>query len=136
MRGFINILGPVWTRAFKPGASEVKSIVFTSATDSSTRATVLTPTSGKKIRIVSCRQTSASATATGFGVWFGTGAAVTTDTTKVIDYAVLDLTDLPVSTIEWPDGGGPVGAVDEVVSFATNGDITTGARIVIHYREE
>ncbi|KKM61604.1 hypothetical protein LCGC14_1530070 [marine sediment metagenome] len=136
MRGMINLLGPLFTRAFKPGASEVKSVLLDSVSDSSTRATVLTPTSGKKARIISCSIRSGSSTVTGIEVYFDTGANIRTNAGKEIAEVVLDAVDLPTIFLVWPDSGGPVGAVDEVISLRTGANITNNVVVVIHYREE
>ena len=135
-RGFINLLGPLFTRAFRPGASEVKSVLKTTASNSTTRVTVLTPTSGKKVRIISCHARSGSTTGTGIEVYFATGATILTNAGKEIVETVLDITDMPSIFLVWPDGGGPVGAVDEVISLRTGADITNNVVVVIHYREE
>ncbi len=135
-RGFINLLGPLFTRAFKPGASEVKAARLTTVSSSVTRATVFTPTSGKKVRIVSVQLANASTTGTIFWVYFDTGAAITTNPGKEIANAYLDLDTVPSWALSWPDGAGPVGDVDDVVSLRTNVDIATTGMIIVHYREE
>ena len=121
---------------YRDGASEVKTARLISAGNSTTRATIATPTSGKKIRIISVVCSTGSATVTVFEFYFGTGAAITTNPGNEITEYVLDV-DVQQSIAEkWPDGGGPVGAVDEVVSFRTVSDIVANARMVIAYREE
>ncbi len=136
MRGMINLLGPLYVRVFRRGASEVKGTVKLTAAPSTTKVTLLTPTSGKKVRIVSCALFSVSATAASFELYFGTGTNILTTIANVIHYAALDVVDEPNSVMVWPDGGGPVGAVDAVVSMRATPDITTSGRFVIHYREE
>ena len=135
-RGFINLLGPLFTRAFKPGASEVKTVRLQSATDSTTRATIKTPTSGKKIRIISVDCTTGSTTLAVYEYYFGTGANISTNAGSEIAEFVLDAGIEHDALMVWPDGGGPVGAADEVVSFRTTSDITNNARMIIVYREE
>ena len=122
--------------AAMPGASEVKSDRYTTASDSSVRATFLTPTSGKKIRITSIINNNSSATSAIIELYFGTGATLATDGTKAISQVRLDLTDQPSIVHAWPDGGGPVGATDDVVSIRTDADLTTNVRLVVQYREE
>ena len=136
MRGMINLLGPLFTRAFKPGAGEVLAARLVTVSDSSTRVTVATPTSGKKIRLLSCQLTTSSGSVTTYEVYFHTGANITTNAGKEIASPRLVDTVDPNHVAFWPDGGGPVGAVDDVVSLRTAGDILTGGIIVIHYREE
>jgi hypothetical protein len=123
--------------AAMPGASEVKSIIKATATDSSVRATAITPTSGKKVRIISVVMVSLSTTAVQFGIHFGTGATILTTPANAIALADLDR-DAPVPNAhqEWPDGAGPVGAADAVVSIRTSADIGSNGLVLIHYREE
>lgn len=135
-RGFINLLGPLFTRAFKPGASEVKTTGLDTVSDSTTRVTVVTPTSGKKIRIISCHSFTASTTGSAFEVYFDTGVNLAADRTKVILHLFLDADIQPNFGLVWPDGGGPVGDVDDVISFRTGTNITTNGSVDIHYREE
>ena len=133
-RGFINIVGPVWTRAFKPGAGEVLAAIKATVSDSTTRVTVATPTSGKKIRMIAIELINQSSTASLLEVYFGTGASIGTTTGKEISDVVLVSSDHYRAV--WPDGGGPVGAVDDVLSLRTTVNVTTGGRIIAHYREE
>ena len=136
MRGMINLLGPLFTRAFKPGASEVKVALKRSAGVSTTRVTIATPTSGKKIRIISCAISSSNSTFTRLEVYFDTGANITTNAGNEIANPALNKDIENNNVIVWPDGGGPIGGVDEVVSLRTGIDIGTGAGVVIVYREE
>ncbi len=138
MRGMINLLGPLFTRAFKPGASEVKSILKLTASNSTTRATIITPTSGKRVRIISCAVTTSQGNPEHYEVYFGTGAGITNTLANAILLCVLSLTigDHNFGQ-EWPDGGGPLGAVDEVVSIRTgDSNISALGKFTIHYREE
>ena len=135
-RGFINLLGPLFTRAWRPGASEVKNLWGVSPTSSTTKATFLTPTSGKKIRVVACHMATSSATASFLELYFGTGANISSDATKAIMYAWLDIDIDATFGFSWPDGGGPVGVADEVISIRTSNSVSGGMRALIQYREE
>ena len=137
MRGMINLLGPLYVRVFRRGASEVKSKYQATATDSSARVTVITPTSGKKVRVISVNFLSTSSTATDLSAYFGTEVSISIDATKAIIQLWVDVdTGANGFNSIWPDGGGPVGAVDEVVSMRTGADVSNGVTIVVHYREE
>ena len=119
-----------------PAASEVKTVRLTTGATSTTRSTELTPTSGKKVRVISLDLITDSATATNFEVYFGTGTNITTNAGSEIAECRLD-TDIVMNfTKSWPDGGGPVGAADEVVSIRTGTDIGTGGFGILTYREE
>ena len=136
MRGMINLLGPLFVRVFKPGASEVKTARFISATDSTTRATIATPTLGKKIRIISAHLTVLTTSLTRYEMYFHTGANITTNAgNEIMDAIMIRVDDFNEGRV-WPDGGGPVGAVDEVVSFRSADNITNNCIIIIAYREE
>ena len=119
-----------------PGASEIKT-AQSAPSPSNTRATLVTPTSGKKARIVYITLFSASATGDSFQVYFATGAGIGTTAGKEIAWVYLDVTDLPSITIVFPDGGGPVGAVDDVISIRTsNSDLAGNGQFLVGYREE
>ena len=120
------------------GASEVKSISLSSVSDSTTRATVATPTSGKKIRVIKISAWSVSTTAHRTEFYFDTGANGQSDRSKIIFSAVLDADGEsgPNMQMVWPDGAGPVGAADDVLSVRTTGNISTSNEFEAMYREE
>ena len=100
------------------------------------RATLATPATGKRIRIISLEVLSyglSTDPAVAY-FWFGTGAQYTTAPSKVI------ASPSPGRNrgvfLVWPDGAGPVGGVDEVVSWNTQVETETGLRATLHYREE
>jgi len=119
-----------------PGASDVKATRKLTVAASSTRVTLLTPTTGKKVRILYVFLITESGTVTQFELYFGTGANIGTDVTKYVLESLLDLIDLPSIQVGFLDGGGPVGAVDEVVSMRTAADISSSGTFAILYREE
>jgi|TARA_R100000093_G_scaffold71167_3_gene46158 hypothetical protein len=129
--------GALATTTASPGASEV--IAVQANISSSTRATLATPTAGTKARIVSVILMADHATVTEVEVYFDTGANITSDGAKAIFMAQTD-TDSGESggwnpSIVFPDGAGPVGAVNDVISVRVSAD-GTGTDIVAHYREE
>jgi len=119
-----------------PGASDVKATRKLTVAASSTRVTLLTPTTGKKVRVLYVFLITESGTVTQFELYFGTGANIGTDVTKYVLESLLDLIDLPSIQVGFLDGGGPVGAVDEVVSMRTAADISSSGTFAILYREE
>ena len=129
-------LGVLAAAPWIPGASDVLTTRAVSAADSSVVATVITPTTGTKIRLISLSLKNISATAVSIEVYFGTGANIGSDIANAVTDVVLDLTDQPSIFLSWPDGGGPVGIVDEVLSFRTTADVTTSIVCVPVYREE
>jgi len=120
------------------GASEIISGSVSSDSDSSTRATVATPNSGKKIRIVQIMAWTLSATVHRVEFYFDTGANNQSDRTKVIGSQVLDSdgTGGPNMILTFPDGAGPIGAADDVISVRTSTNIGTSNEFEVHYREE
>ena len=119
-----------------PGASAVKVKVRRTASDSSTRATVITPSSGKKIRVIGVAVMSDTSSVNNHEVYFGTGANILSDTSKAIYMTGVDVDSHIATSQPFPDGGGPIGAADEVLSHRTGGNITTGHHTIITYREE
>jgi len=78
-----------------------------------------------------------SSTAAAFEVYFGTGANIGSDATKIIAEQYLDVGANEANTaVVFPDGAGPVGAVDDVVSIRTSTDIGANGIVNIIYREE
>lgn len=118
-----------------PGASEVKAVRQT-ISNSSTVVTAATPTSGKKIRIISVIINYDSTTATAAEVYFDTGANIASDELKAIGEAFMLSPDNQTASFTWPDGAGPVGAVDDVLSVREGTAVTATLSFVIHYREE
>lgn len=115
--------------------SETKTYYKATADDSSAKATAITPTSGRRVRIISIQAVSTSATAANFEVYFGTGTNITSDATKPIFLANLDTDVRPYEAHSWGSNG-PIGAANEVVTIRTSANITTNGLFVITYREE
>jgi len=118
--------------------SEVKAETVIITATQTTRRTLITPTSGKKIRVLAVMFGLALAADTTAEVYFGTGAGIDTAPTKAIARGTITRhltndtsTDLnPV----FLDHSGPVGAVDEVVSHRVVNAIDY--HITVVYREE
>jgi hypothetical protein len=97
------------------------------------RATIVTPGSGKKVRVHSVMTAQAGDTTTLSNWYFGSGASEVTDTTKAIAIFVSDLQDAASNNISWGTSG-PLGAADEVVSIKNGASVTVNWLIV--YSEE
>ena len=121
---------------------EVKTYSKVTATDSSTKVTLVTPASAKRIRVISVQCSNKGTALADFEVYFHTGANIDATATKGIFSATLvaDVTDnkstFGASGMVWPDGAGPVGAIGEVVSMRTSADVAANGRFTIVYREE
>lgn len=117
-------------------AGEVKTKFKHLLTETTSRADLIVPASGKKVRMVALHVSWWGSGTAQFSVWFGTTLfALSGD--KAIFASLLDSTIGPLSdSIVWPDGAGPVGEVDEVVSCRSpiEGSALTG--YVPQWREE
>ena len=128
----VNSLKPI---SAMPGASEVKSVRQT-ISNSTTVVTAATPASGKKIRIISVIINYDSTTTTAAEVYFDTGANIASDETKAIAESFMVSPDVQQVSFVWPDGAGPVGAADDVLSVREGTGVVATLSFVIHYREE
>jgi len=133
-------LGQLSVSAVVPGASTVFGR-YHAITSSSSRVTFRTPASGKRVRLTSVQVLQFGLVSNSFEVYFGTGANITTN----VDKAAFDVhMDLPGSatygvgsdSMVWPDGSGPVGAVNEVLSVRMSASSTTIHAFIITGREE
>lgn len=114
---------------------DIKSTVVTIGATSVNVATALTPTSGKAVRIVSVEVSGKLTTAPDrVGIYFGTGAAYTTTPANAISQGFMGTTGGFFRS--WEVGRGPVGDVDEVVSWITETETETGMELTIQYTEE
>ncbi len=127
---------PLLPLAAMPGASEVKSATASIGATSVNRGTLATPTADGRIRVISLEVLSYGLVTDPAGVyfWFGTGAKFTTAAGKAIASPSPGVKGSVF--LVWPDGAGPLGAVNEVVSWNTQVETETGLRATLHYREE
>ena len=100
------------------------------------RDTVLTPTNGKRIRIIRVRGIQEGADGRHlYELYFGTGANITVNPEKAIDTLdILDLNDDETRTYE--RGEGPRGLRNEVLSGRWKAATTTVHKIMVEYDEE
>lgn len=115
--------------------SEVKTIAVAIGATSATTAVALTPTTGTRVRIIAVSIAGVLTTAPDrVGVYFGTGAAYLTTVANAI-VQIVGTTAFSDSQT-WPAGDGPIGDVDEVVSWITETETETGMDLTLTYREE
>jgi hypothetical protein len=67
-------------------------------------------------------------------IYFHTGAAYTTNAAKAIAQGFMGTTGDFFRS--WGDGAGPLGEVDEVVSWRTETETETGMELTIVYKEQ
>lgn len=111
---------------------EVKSYVKATVGDSTADVVLITPASTKKIKVLSIRMVTISATAADFECYFSVADAM--PAAKVIAARNLDTDAVAEEFINYGDNG-PEGLVDEVVSMRTSVNITTNGSFTIVYRE-
>ena len=128
-------LGVLAAAPWIPGASDVKTKVVAIGATSASINTAIDPTSGKKIRVISLGLAANDATAPDLvGVYFGTGAAYLTNPASAIHQFKMET--FGDRFVSWPDGGGPVGAADDNLSWITQSETETTMNLTIVYREE
>ena len=128
-------LGQLSMSTAVPGATPVAA-VNELVNSSTTRVTARTPAAGRRIRIVSCQVEWGSTTVQTGEMYFGTGANIQTDETKAIGLKTLDLDNEHSFQFVWPDGAGPVGLADEVLSVRCTVSNGTNLSFLFHTREE
>ena len=135
-----GIIGLINVSAATVGASEVKSLLGTIG-NTTTRATLITPTSGKKVRLISVVIPNDDDITDDYEVYFGTGANITTTAANAIFQSSIRRGDVTAvfntgRSIVWPDGAGPVGAVDAVVTGRRSVASGNTQNLIFQYREE
>lgn len=106
-------------------------VAYTSAL----RTTLITPTSGRKLRIIGYTATSSIDDPVEVEIYFGTGASFQTDSQKHIDKIVLRK-EHPSHTVSFAYEEQPIGNVDEVASFRTNPDVGDKVSVSLRPMEE
>ncbi len=116
-----------------PGSTPIRTTRATN-TNSTTRATMLTPTTGTRIRIISVNMSFVATTSNGVEVYFGDGANIGSDVTK----AVTEARQAGIGPVfeGWLDGAGPVGALNEVLSLRGSLQVNEDVDVIVVYREE
>lgn len=129
-------LGQLSVSPAVPGATVVATNRHT-ISSSVVRETARTPAAGLRIRVISVNQKWDNAAFNGLEIYFGTGANIGTNPTKAIHNSGLDLDTGAINdSMVFPDGGGPVGLADEVLSVRCTVSVAAQAIWIIHVREE
>ena len=111
---------------------EVKSFFKATAGNSTADVTLVTPGTGRRIKVLSLNMITASATAADFECYFSVADAM--PAAKVIAIRNLDTDAVSEHFVNFGEDG-PEGLVDEIVSMRTSVDITTTGIFTIVYRE-
>ena len=131
-------LGRLTVTTAMPAAGVTTGIIGNTSS-SSGRATLVTPTSGKRIRIISWNMASniPSIASNTFGeLYFGTGTNISTNTAKAIGISWLSASEAGAANQTYPDGSGPVGAADDVLSIRASSSAGFEIYFIVWYREE
>ena len=112
---------------------EVKSFVKATVTDSALDVTLVTPGSGRKIKVMSIKMITTSTTASLFECYFS--VANDMPAAKVIATRTLDADGVTAEEFINYGDNGPEGLVDEIVSMKANPDISGAGSFTIVYRE-
>ncbi len=119
-----------------PDPSEVKFLFFSDPSGSTTRQTLITPTTGRRLRLIRVTVYQIATDGLHFcELYFGTGALISADVTKAIDY--LRVPDLGEGeTRSWGRRVGPVGDKNEVLSVRWSVAPVTSHKFIVEYTEE
>lgn len=121
----------------RPGSKDRPLRTFATMVTTTTRTTLLTPSTGKRVRVVriKVRQETAE-TAQLVELYFGTGTNAATTASKIID--ILSVPNGGEVTTRSYDAlaDGPVGLVNEVVSYRWRSAPTNAHLAEIEYLEE
>lgn len=131
------LLGYLAASPARQGASDIIGAYSRVISTESTRVTLATPTAGTTAQVVFAFINLIVTESTEAEMYFGTQTNLAGDTSKVI------LAGLPGATTgggnifalqgTWPDGAGPVGAEDDVISIRVGGLLNYSA--YVFYRE-
>ena len=123
------------TPGYLADLSDTKTAQATLAPASSDRETVLTPTKGRRARLIQLtfKQLNGADGLHWAEVYWGTGAAIANGT-------AIDIVRIPDQgeggTRTWSRGAGPVGDKDEILSVRLTAAATTVIAAIIEYTEE
>ena len=122
----------------QPGPGEVmgretQSFFKATAGNSTAYVTLVTPGTGRRIKVLTLNMITASNTASNFECYFSVADAM--PAAKVIAIRNLDADGITAEHFVNFGDHGPVGLVDEIVSMRTSVDITTNGIYTIVYRE-
>ena len=131
------LLGTAYNSGSKP--NQVVLSTYVNLASQTTLQTVVTPNSGKKLRVVSIEFNNASAGAAFVHeTYFGTGTNITTTIAQAVSYRRVNNSGGQSDTffVSWPVGEGPIAAAADDVLSMRSGSAASVYHTVIHYTEE
>ena len=124
------------TPGYLDDISDTKFKFFGDPSGTTDRQTIVTPSTGKRIRLVRVGISQIAADGLHFAeCYFGTGTLISTNVNKAIDYIrVPDQSEGETRT--WGRGTGPAGAKNEVLSLRWTVSPSTSHKVIVEYTEE
>jgi hypothetical protein len=124
------------TPGYLDDLTDTKLLYIADGVGSTSRTTLITPSTGRRLRIVRGAISQVASDAVHYAeVYFGTGANIETNPTKAIDFVkVPDQSEGATRT--WSRGTGPVGAKNEVLSLRWTTAPASSHKIMVEYTEE
>ena len=124
------------TPGYLDDLSDTKFRFFNDPSATTARQTLLTPSTGRRIRLIRIAIHQIAADGLHFAeTYFGTGVTIATNPEKAIDYVrVPDLSE--GTSRSWGRGAGPVGKKNEVLSMRWTVAPSTSHKVIVEYTEE
>lgn len=124
------------TPGYLDDLTDTKVRYVSNGSGSSSRATLITPSTGRRIRIVRIAVVQLESDGDHYvELFFGTGTDIGTDAAKAID--LVKVADQGRgATRTWSRGTGPVGAKNEVLSLRWTLTPTSSHKLIVEYTEE
>ena len=124
------------TPGYLDDLSDTKFRFFSDPGSSTSRQTLITPSTGKRLRVIRVAVHQLSSDGLHFAeLYFGTGADISADATNAID--IIRVADLSEGTSRtWGRGAGPVGTKNEVLSIRWTSAPSSSHKVIVEYTEE
>ena len=124
------------TPGYLDDLSDTQFLFVSLGSGSTARVTALTPSPGRRLRIVRVNVYQIASDGLHFlEVYYGTGVNIAAAPPKVIDYVrISDLSQGQTRT--WSRGTGPIAAKNEVLSVRFTVNPQTSHKLIIEYTEE
>ncbi|MDA0797139.1 MAG: hypothetical protein O2826_03465 [Chloroflexi bacterium] len=124
------------TPGYLDDLTDTKVRYISDGSGSASRTTLITPPTGRRVRVVRVAITQVNSDANHFAeLYFRSGTDIETDATKAID-----LVKVPDqgegATRTWSRGTGPVGSKNEVLSLRWTTAPTSSHKFIVEYTEE
>lgn len=124
------------TPGYLDDLTDTKFRFISDGSGSSSRTTLITPSTGRRLRVVRVAITQVNSDATHYAeLYYGTGTDITTNSAKAIDFVKVP-NEGEGATRSWSRGTGPVGQKNEVLSLRWTIAPTSSHKIMVEYTEE